>query len=88
MCSVRKSSFLFLSAGNQRANPMHSTIPPQTTIVGASPTGMPVVSTANYSGRGPGIIPNSPATAAVVGGINPTIRYRTSQLPPYQFAKK
>lgn len=74
--------------GNQRANPMHSAMPPQATIVGASPTGMPVVSAANYSGRGPGIIPNSPAAAAVVGGINPNIRYRTSQLPPYQFAKK
>ncbi|XP_023295564.2 KH domain-containing, RNA-binding, signal transduction-associated protein 1 [Lucilia cuprina] len=74
--------------GNQRANPMHSAIPPQATIVGASPTGMPVVSAANYSGRGPGIIPNSPAAAAVVGSLNPNIRYRPSQLPPYQFAKK
>ncbi|KAM7345191.1 quaking related 58E-2 [Cochliomyia hominivorax] len=74
--------------GNQRANPMHSAIPPQATIVGASPTGMPVVSAANYSGRGPGIIPNSQATAAVVGNLNPNIRYRASQLPPYQFAKK
>ncbi|TMW49395.1 hypothetical protein DOY81_005539, partial [Sarcophaga bullata] len=73
--------------GNQRANPMHSAIPPQATIVGASPTGMPVVNAANFSGRGPGLIPNSPAAAAVVGGINPNIRYRTSQLPPYQFAK-
>lgn len=67
---------------------MHSAIPPQATIVGASPTGMPVVNAANFSGRGPGLIPNSPAAAAVVGGINPNIRYRTSQLPPYQFAKK
>lgn len=45
---------------------------------------MPVVNAANYSGRGPGM---SPAAAV---GINPNIRYRTTQMPPYQqqYAKK
>ncbi|XP_075166546.1 quaking related 58E-2 [Haematobia irritans] len=66
--------------GNQR---MHSAMPPTATIVGPSPTGMPVVNAANYSGRGHGMNP-----AAAVG-INPNIRYRTSQMPPYQqYAKK
>ncbi|XP_073846290.1 quaking related 58E-2 [Musca autumnalis] len=67
--------------GNQR---MHSAMPPTATIVGASPTGpLPVVNAANYSGRGgPGMNPGPPV------GLNPNIRYRTSQMPPYQYAKK
>ncbi|XP_061394390.1 KH domain-containing, RNA-binding, signal transduction-associated protein 1 [Musca vetustissima] len=67
--------------GNQR---MHSAMPPTATIVGASPTGpLPVVNAANYSGRGgPGMNPGPPV------GLNPNIRYRASQMPSYQYAKK